>query len=66
MTGDMSPGDFRRHGHEVIDWIAQYLDGIRDLPVLPRIEPGKLTGSLPPSGPEDGSRSSASSPIFGT
>src|SRR5688572_20789451 len=51
---DMPPGDFRRHGHDVIDWIAHYLDSIRDFPVLPNIEPAALMRSLPHSGPEDG------------
>ena len=38
IAGDMPPADFRRHGR-VIDWISEYLDTIRDLPVLPRLEP---------------------------
>jgi aromatic-L-amino-acid/L-tryptophan decarboxylase len=54
MTRDMPKQDFRRHGHDVIDWIANYLDNIRDFPVLPRIEPGALTAQLPTSAPEQG------------
>jgi aromatic-L-amino-acid decarboxylase len=54
MTQDMSPGDLRRYGYEVIGWIADYLDGIRELPVLPRMEPGSLAGGLPASAPELG------------
>ena len=26
--------DFRRAGHEAVDWIASYLAGVRDMPVL--------------------------------
>jgi aromatic-L-amino-acid decarboxylase len=51
---DMAPDEFRRTGNEVIDWIANYLDGIRDLPVLPRVKPGDVRSALPLSGPEDG------------
>ena len=54
MTQDMSPEDLRRYGHEVISWIADYLDGIRNLPVLPPMEPGSLESRLPPSAPETG------------
>jgi aromatic-L-amino-acid decarboxylase len=51
---DMPTEDFRRAGHEVTDWIADYLRDIRDLPVLPRVEPGIVRGSLPNSAPETG------------
>ena len=39
---DMPPEEFRRSGHEVIDWIADYLRDIRELPVLPRVQPGVI------------------------
>ena len=32
--GDMSSEEFRRFGHELIDWIADYLERVEDLPVL--------------------------------
>jgi len=50
----MPPEEFRRYGHEVIDWIADYLAGIRDRPVLPDVAPGELTARLPAAGPEQG------------
>ncbi len=51
---DMSPDEFRRHGHEVVDWIANYLENTRDYPVLPRVQPGDLAAALPASAPEQG------------
>ncbi len=51
---DMSPDEFRRHGHEVVDWIANYLENTRDYPVVPRVQPGDLAASLPTSAPELG------------
>jgi aromatic-L-amino-acid decarboxylase len=48
----MSPDEFRRHGHGLVDWIADYLAHPERYPVLPKIEPGALSGALPPSGPE--------------
>lgn len=50
----MSPKEFRRFGHEAVDWIADYLAHPECHPVLPRIEPGHLLDALPPSGPEQG------------
>ena len=38
--GDMNKEEFRRFGHELIDWIADYFDKIEELPVLASIEPG--------------------------
>jgi len=50
----MSPDEFRASGHQVVDWIADYLRDIRDLPVLPGVQPGALTDALPAAGPEQG------------
>ena len=51
---DMSGADFRRFGHQLIDWIADYFEHIDDLPVLAAIEPGDLKAQLPEAPPEDG------------
>jgi len=52
--GDMPAEEFRRHGHELIDWIADYFEHIEDLPVLSQIEPGELKAQLPSAPPEHG------------
>src|SRR4026207_1509874 len=52
--GDMPKEDFRRLGHELIDWIADYFDNIEQLPVLAAIEPGDLKAQLPASAPVQG------------
>jgi aromatic-L-amino-acid decarboxylase len=52
--GDMSKEDFRRFGHELVDWVAEYLEHVEDLPVLARIEPGELKAQLPTAPPEQG------------
>ena len=46
--------DFRRAGHEAVEWIAQYLENTRTFPVLARVKPGELLDGLPPSAPEKG------------
>ena len=52
--GDMSTEDFRRIGHEVIDWIGDYLENIEEYPVLAQVQPGELISKLPPSPPDEG------------
>jgi len=49
--GDFPPDTFARHGHELIDWIAQYLTEIREYPVLPRTTPGAIAARLPEAAP---------------
>lgn len=51
---DMPVEDLRRAGHEVIEWIAGYLRDIRELPVLPRVQPGAVRDALPAAAPEHG------------
>jgi aromatic-L-amino-acid/L-tryptophan decarboxylase len=54
MERAMSPDEFRAAAHEAVDWIADYLRDIRDLPVLPDVQPGALVDRLPFAGPEQG------------
>ncbi|HET9479153.1 MAG TPA: pyridoxal-dependent decarboxylase, partial [Pyrinomonadaceae bacterium] len=53
-AGDMNSEEFRRFGHELIDWIAAYFDRIEALPVLPPIQPGDLKTQLPAAPPQTG------------
>ena len=46
-TDDMPPEDFRKHGHDVVDGIADYLAGVEAYPVLPPVVPGQIRESLP-------------------
>src|SRR5688572_12156034 len=50
----MDPADFRRHGHALVDWIAEYLAGAERYPVLPRVAPGDVRRALPAAAPEHG------------
>ncbi len=50
----MSPDEFRRHGHSVVDWIADYYARIESYPVLSRAEPGQVRASLPANPPSKG------------
>ena len=50
----MTPEEFRRHAHELVDWMADYLAGVGDLPITPSIAPGDIRRRLPASPPADG------------
>ena len=50
----MSAEEFRRHGRAVVDWIADYMSRVEDLPVLSRESPGTLRSKLPTHPPEHG------------
>lgn len=43
---------FRKHAHELVDWIADYRANIGNLPVKPGIAPGDIKNQLPLSAPE--------------
>ncbi len=48
----MDPADFRRLGHDLVDWIADYREHIADLPVMSRVQPGEVAARLPAGPPE--------------
>ncbi|HET9768400.1 MAG TPA: pyridoxal-dependent decarboxylase [Thermoanaerobaculia bacterium] len=55
----MTPDEFRRHGAEVVEWIARYMERVEELPVLSRVAPGEVRAQLPPHPPEQGEHSLA-------
>ena len=50
----MDSETFRRHGHEVIDWAADYLRDVEQYSVLPSVSPGDIRKQLPDKPPVDG------------
>ena len=50
----MTPEEFRRHGHAVVDWIADYQSRIESFPVLSQVKPGQIRASLPVNPPAEG------------
>ncbi len=45
---------FRNQAHQVVDWIADYLENIQQYPVKPSIAPGALRAALPDEAPQSG------------
>ena len=50
----MTSEEFRRYGHAVIDWIADYQSHVESFPVLSQAKPGQIRASLPERPPERG------------
>ena len=44
---------FRDDGALAVDWVASYLEHVRELPVLAQVEPGEIRAALPASPPDE-------------
>jgi len=53
--GHLEADEFRRQGHRMVDWVADYLDGqSRSYPVLSQVSPGDVLARLPATMPNHG------------
>lgn len=50
----MPQEEFRRYGHAIVDWIADYHSRIESFPVMSQVEPGQIRASLPAHPPAQG------------
>ena len=50
----MTPEDFRRHGHDLVDWMADYMETVEVYPVRAQTAPGEIASKLPEAPPEAG------------
>jgi aromatic-L-amino-acid decarboxylase len=44
---------FREDGAAAVEWVASYLEGVRERPVLARVAPGDVKAALPASPPDE-------------
>ena len=51
MVNPLDPEEFRRQGHMLIDFIADYYQNVESYKVLSQVEPGYLKKLLPESAP---------------
>jgi aromatic-L-amino-acid decarboxylase len=49
----VSPEEFRRYGHELIDWLADYHEGLSKRPVMAKTKPGEIRDALPSTPPNE-------------
>ena len=59
MTDPLDLDEFRRNGHALIDWIADYLGGLEERPVIEPVAPGDVRAKLPATAPATGEPFSA-------
>ncbi len=50
----MNSEEFRKYAHELVDWMADYLDEIESYPVKSQSKPGEILHNLPVHPPRDG------------
>jgi aromatic-L-amino-acid/L-tryptophan decarboxylase len=48
----VTPEEFRRLGHRIVDWIADYRIRVGERPVMSTAEPGSIRAQLPRAPPE--------------
>ena len=48
----MNAEEFRRRGHRLIDFIADYRARVGELPVMSPVEPGSVRAQLPSTPPQ--------------
>ncbi len=53
MPDHMSSDEFRRNGHAVVDWVANYLEHVDEFPVFSKVEPGEIAAMVPDTAPEE-------------
>lgn len=50
----LPPEEFRRRGHQLVDWIADYWERVETLPVRSAVAPGEIRARLPEHAPDQG------------
>lgn len=50
----MNTDQFRKHGYELVDWIADYMEKVEQYPVRSTVQPGEIKNKLPHGPPEQG------------
>ncbi len=48
----MEKEDFRKAGHQFIDWVADYMEEVEKMPVLAQVSPGEIRKKIPENPPQ--------------
>ena len=49
----MNTEEFKKHAHELVDWMAEYFENIENYPVKSKVKPGEILNQLPGVPPEN-------------
>jgi aromatic-L-amino-acid/L-tryptophan decarboxylase len=47
----MTPDEFRKHAHELVEWMAGYMENVENLPVKSSVKPGEIFDKIPDTPP---------------
>lgn len=48
----MNSEEFRKHGHELVEWMADYFDEVESYPVMSNVKPGDIIKQIPNAAPD--------------
>src|SRR5512133_1710221 len=43
----MKPDEFRKYAHELVEWMAGYMEHVEDFPVKSQVSPGEIFSKIP-------------------
>ena len=43
----MTPDEFRKHAHDLVEWMAGYMENVKELPVKSSVTPGEIFNKIP-------------------
>jgi len=49
----MTPDEFRKHAHELVEWMAGYMENVENYPVKSPVRPGDIFNKIPDSPPDE-------------
>ncbi len=49
----MTPDEFRKHAHELVEWMARYMENVEIYPVKSAVKPGEIFRQIPDTAPSD-------------
>ena len=49
----MTPDEFRKHAHELVEWMAGYMENVENYPVKALVKPGEIFNKIPGSPPDE-------------
>jgi aromatic-L-amino-acid decarboxylase len=48
----MTPDEFRKHAHELVEWMADYMENVEKFPVKSTVSPGEISKKIPGTPPD--------------
>ena len=49
----MTPDEFRKHAHELVEWMVGYMENVENYPVKSPVKPGDIFNKIPDSPPDE-------------